>query len=352
VRAGERRHPSLVSERTTRELERLAAERRPPDVLYESLLALLERDGLHHDGACWHVTDPVTGFFTRTGVVGEVPGDFQSALHFELFEEDVAKLDELGRRKVPVASLVHETEGEPERSLRYREMIRPDGHADELRTVFADPFGRWGSLAVFREHGPFTRRDRDALAHVVPLFAHALRIAGTIGDARAAAAPVPGVLVLDRDERLESADARARALLGEPDQEPLELPGAVYVAAARARHEGGAIRGRMRAGSGAWLLLDATELDRSRIAVVVQPAPAATLVDIRLRAAGLTEREREVAAAVLRGDSTPEIAAALFLSPWTVQDHLKSIFEKTGVRSRRELVQQVALGAAAASVEP
>jgi DNA-binding CsgD family transcriptional regulator len=333
-----------VTDRTLRELERLAAERQPPDVLYESLLALLEREGLHYDGACWHLTDPVTGMLTRMGVIGELPGDFHTALHFELFEEDVAKLDEVGSRKVPVASLVHETGGKPERSARYREIIRPDGHADELRAVFADPFGRWGSLNIFREREPFDARDREALAHVVPLFAQALRIAATIGDARAVAAPVPGVLVLDREERLESADARARSLLGEPDQAPLELPGAVYVAAARVRHDAAPVRGRMRTGTGEWLLLDATGLDRDRIAIVVQPAPATTLVDVRLRTAGLTEREREVAAGVLRGDSTAQIAAALFLSPWTVQDHLKSIFEKTGVRSRSELVQQVALG--------
>ena len=60
-----------------------------------------------------------------------------------------------------------------------------------------------------------------------------------------------------------------------------------------------------------------------------------------LRAYGLSSRENEVARLVLLGRSTPEISAALFVSPNTVQDHLKSIFDKVGVRSRKELVGHI-----------
>jgi DNA-binding CsgD family transcriptional regulator len=322
------------------ELERIVAQRLDAEPLFAALLELLKRDGLRFDGACWHVTDPLTGLFTRTGAIGALPGDYRTAVELELFTDDVAKLAELGGRRVPVASLVDETAGLPEASPRWREMIAPDGHRDELRAVFADPFGRWGSIGLFRADVPFDAGDRALLGAVVPLVAQALRVGAAMARA-SGAAPVPGVLVLDGDDRLETIDPTARTLLGDAEA---GLPGAVHVVIARARRAGGPARGRMLTADG-WLLLDATPLEGGpgRVAVVVQAAPSASLVDVRLRAAGLSAREREVALCVLRGETTAQIAGTLFVSPWTVQDHLKAIFEKTGVRSRRELVAALAL---------
>jgi DNA-binding CsgD family transcriptional regulator len=78
-----------------------------------------------------------------------------------------------------------------------------------------------------------------------------------------------------------------------------------------------------------------------RVAVIVEPAHPARLSSLLISAYGLTERERDVTRLVLQGHSTAEIAERLVVSPHTVQQHLKNVFDKTGVRSRRDLVGKV-----------
>jgi DNA-binding NarL/FixJ family response regulator len=51
----------------------------------------------------------------------------------------------------------------------------------------------------------------------------------------------------------------------------------------------------------------------------------------------LTEQERQIAELARDGLSNPEIGARLFLSPRTVEWHLRKVFGKLGIRSRHEL---------------
>jgi DNA-binding CsgD family transcriptional regulator len=60
-----------------------------------------------------------------------------------------------------------------------------------------------------------------------------------------------------------------------------------------------------------------------------------------MMAYGLTKQEQTITQLVCRGLSTRELGGRLHITANTVQDHLKSIFDKTGVRSRRELVAAI-----------
>ena len=101
---------------------------------------------------------------------------------------------------------------------------------------------------------------------------------------------------------------------------------------------------RVLSRSGRWVVLHGATLvgqGARRVAVIVEPVRPAHIAPLLMSAYGLTEREQDVTGLVLQGDSTAAIADRLVLSASTVQQHLKSIFEKSGVRSRRDLVGKV-----------
>ena len=77
------------------------------------------------------------------------------------------------------------------------------------------------------------------------------------------------------------------------------------------------------------------------IAIIIDEPSPGELAPILMMAYGLTRQEQKLTTLVCRGESTLEIAARLRITANTVQDHLKSIFDKTGVRSRRELVAAI-----------
>src|SRR5262249_49731741 len=76
----------------------------------------------------------------------------------------------------------------------------------------------------------------------------------------------------------------------------------------------------------------------NQTAVIIDPAHPTAVAPLILEAYHLTGREVQVAQLVLQGVSTDEIAATLSISSLTVQQHLKAVFDKTGVRNRRDLV--------------
>jgi DNA-binding CsgD family transcriptional regulator len=314
------------------------------------------------DFACLAVTDPASGVVTwasKTRSLGVGDEEFAAA---EYGGPDVNKFEDLARRTPPVGVLSVDTNGHPETCRRHREFMQPRfGFTDELRAVFVSRGAAWGALGVYRGEGdpPFTAEDGAALAGVGPVVAQAIQRAlfqlpPPSGAATAdPAASGPAVLVVDANDRATQVTPAARDALEQlGGRDHGSLPANLLAVVATCRHTGAPFGTRVRTPAGPWLSLraapltgedEAAESARADVVVTIEPAPRAALSRLALTAHGLTAREEEVALLVLQGANTRSIAAALHLSPHTVQDHLKKVFAKVGVTSRRELTAKLIL---------
>lgn len=251
-------------------------------------------------------------------------------------------------------------------SARYRRVLSPAGFHRELTAILRDGGDTWGAFTLWRGAGSaeFTPDEQAVVRAVVPPLAEGVRRAllrvsteGIPGaDAARAAEPLaeddqagPGLVLLTVGPTLEAdvATSATAAWIAEiNDATVCGVPSSLVGAALRAvssRHE---VRFQLCGTSGQWLEINVTPLSTHRAAVIIQPCHPWASARIIARAYGLSPREQEVALLVLRGRRTKEIASALFVSPYTVQDHLKRIFHKTGARSRAELVGRVFFGCA------
>jgi DNA-binding CsgD family transcriptional regulator len=164
----------------------------------------------------------------------------------------------------------------------------------------------------------------------------------------------PGLILVREDDSVESLTPAAKFWLSEildSTADSGELPIIVASVAHRARQAFAertqeVAQARVPRRAGGWLLLDASMMGddaQGRVGVIVHRASPPQIAGLIAEAYGLSKREREVTRLVLNGLSTREISDRLTLSPYTVQDHLKAVFEKVGVRSRRDLVARLFL---------
>jgi len=217
------------------------------------------------DYACLATTDPSTGLIT--GVVKTDSGDSADE-EFARYEfglpDDYLLFADMARRSVPVAVLHTETSGQPERSRRFREFLRPRfSHGHELRAVFRAGGQMWGAAGLYRSTGPggFTQTEADLVETVCELVAVGLRISlvrGTLSMPPSITGPA--AIVVGADNQLRSVTSAARQRieeLGGMRWSTLPMTLTAMTAAARAYQIGSTVvpRARIRTRSGDGCLL-------------------------------------------------------------------------------------------------
>lgn len=306
------------------------------------------------DAAFFATADPDTLLFTSAFADDPLAASAPLFLDNEFApSHDVNRFADLANAADPVASLDQVTRGDRRSSARWREIMDPLGLGDEARTALRVDAISWGFLCLHRSgKSGFSVRELGILRKTAPHAGEAIRRAVASGAYAPSHAGDPGNgaqgLVLVADQRVLAVAGAAdliegvRVVVGDPPPLPLMAivrrlesieSGVIDTppAAVRLTAPGGTVvsvhAARLRDGSG-----------NAPVALTITPAAPSERSSLLLAAHGLTPAQRRVAELVLQGRTTAQVVVELRISAHTVQDHLKSVFDKVGVRSRRELV--------------
>ena len=347
-----------VAERARDKIGQLAGQGLDLPTFWQESAAVLARAVPHYSTPCWWTLDPASLLVTshyQTEIV-ELPPEM---LAHEYLADDVHKLADVARSERGISTLHEVTGGDPSGSPGWQQFIRPYGGDQEVLVALRTRSGEtWGMLGLYREPDRplFTAEELRFLREVALSLGEGARRGLLVGEATDPDRPeAPGLVILHGDWSVESLTPGVERWLADLPDSQWEhrgiLPPAVMAVAGRALRTaegvdapGEVALARVLSRTGQWLVLHGAALVTTgarRVAVIVESAHPARIASLLMAAYGLTEREQEVTRLVLQGYSTVEIATRLAVMPQTIQQHLKSIFDKTGVRSRRELVGNV-----------
>ncbi len=346
---------SDLRQRSVDKIARLAGEPRDLAAYWQACTDVVAAVVPHYWTPCWYTLDPASLLATSHFHLGlaEFPAEW---LANEYYGDDVNQMTDIATSATGISTL-HEATGNNPSSSRRWHFNQTMGSDQEMIARLRAPSGEvWGMLGLYREPGQpmFDSGDKQFLQAISPHLAEGARRALLVGEATDADGrqpDAPGLVILSDRWELQSATPGVHRWLAELPDGDLDagtLPSAVIAVAARARRNAenperpsGIAVSRVLSRSGTWVVLHgACLLDggTQRVAVIVEPAHPARIYPLLMAAYQFTGRERDVTQLVLQGASTSQIADQLVISPHTVTQHLKNIFAKTGVRSRRDLV--------------
>jgi DNA-binding CsgD family transcriptional regulator len=248
------------------------------------------------------------------------------------------------------------SKGDPARSPMWSQVLSRYGIGDAASVVFADRFGIWGWLDLWRSE-PFTAMEASYLSQLADPITLTLR-AQQAATFDAPSAPDrrlgPVVMVHDDGLRVESqtpASEEWLRLLLPPVAGENVVPAAAYNVAAQlianeAKVDTNHPMTRVHLSDGVWVTLRAARLTSSNpggsIAVTIEESTAVERIEVFARAFGLSRRETELLGLLPNAVDGRDLARRLYISEYTVRDHLKSIFAKTGAPNRQTLLARAA----------
>lgn len=322
----------------------------------EEAMRSLQR-AVRHDAWSLCTVDPVslmpTGVCLRGGAVTGSGEHDRVWARLEYGHDDPTSI--LGMVRASRCAVgVHDLLGDTDRSPRMRHLVSPVlGRTDELRGLASDGQRVWGACSLYRDAGHFEPWEIHLVEALCPPFAQAVRraVLGLWAERPAVSDhDATAMLVLDGsgDVVLASPGGLERFVslhLGSEELRQGLLVSFTAIAAATQATEGEHHPStRLRLADGRWCTIYATPLRSEQadlVGLTISESRPRELWPLIVDALGMTPRERDVLALVVRGVDTRSVAAELHLSSHTVQDHLKTIFAKAGVHSRRELTALV-----------
>jgi DNA-binding CsgD family transcriptional regulator len=321
----------------------------PPPAEFGSAMSAAVRQLLPFDGWCLIGLDPDTGLRTfQLGQNGTVSSSTEALARNEAQMSDVNHFSELARAEQPAGWLSREHPRAPT-SLRFNEILRPQGIHSELRIGLREGGRLWGALVLFRSHRGRLFDDADVActsSFTGPLARAVRRYPVRQFPTR----PEPigqGVVLLAPDNRLIAVSTHAQSWLadlvpGDGDTGPEDVLRVVFDAANAARGLGDAST-TLRTVSGRWLRVEgvAVTTGDADVAVLMHAAHVTHIVAALRAFHGLTPRETQILDQVVDGRPSKQIAHRLDISLLTVNAHLTSIYRKCGITGREELFAQL-----------
>lgn len=319
-----------------------------------------------HDAWVWPLADPCTTVGIAPMAESPCPQELPLLIALK-YQTQVNRWTELAAGPSPAVSLKFATGGDPARSELWDRLLCRYGIVDVLSVAFADRWGLWGWLDLWRGPGShdFSLEEVRCMAAMAAVVTAGLRECsarefqgpGNEGPGGNATGHRQAVLVLADDLSIVSQTESAAPWLDLLQRGPRPhhgIPAEVLnVAAQLLALERGVdahpARSCLHVGNGVWASLSAARMmtpapgASAPIAVTVQDCLPAERIAVFERSFTLSPRECQLLELTASGLDTASLARELAVSRYTVQDQFKSLFGKCGVQSRGALLA-MALG--------